>query len=659
MEILVGIDFGTCNTVISYYDNGIHILTDGIYKIIPSKIVKHNDKYYCGNYIPLSVTENIITNFKHNNNIETLIIFFTHIKDLIITKLGNHIINSVITVPSNFNDKQRELIKSAFEYVHINVLRIINEPSAAALAYGLNTSNLNERILVIDTGGGTMDFTILEKDDSLYTIIYSDGMNDLGGNDFTNVIYNYLNDNKHDHNSILWNKAEFIKKKLSVLDSVNINNVNITRKQFNQLCNPLINKIETTLKQICDNYTFQYVIMVGGSSRLLLLQELVKNITKIKPWIHPNLETVVSEGACLYASIIQNKYIENEDVILLDVVPLSVGIELADGTFSVIIPKNTPIPVKKTQKYTTDTNNIKINIYQGQRKIAIDNLLIGTIFFDNILLKGIPILDITFKIDSNGIIHISIIDKKSGTEKMYIIKDIPKLEENVINTMINDSIKFVDIDMNTYNKKHNIYIINTHIENALTNLQINTCIGEEQKDKIKERFVTIERYIDTMSNTELLEIIDEMNTTYALLINENFSNDEDYKKEMNLTCDGNIKDDLKMKITLLMNNHPELEDELSELLEELTFNNISFEYIQDKFQKINSSYNTKKDYKTELHNLCLYLKNELDIGSIILSKDQNDLLIKHININLELLHSNKDCDWYQQLNILNDLCELL
>ena len=684
MEILVGIDFGTTNTVISYFENNTtKILMDGNYKMIPSKIGLHDGKYYCGNYIPLATTD-IIMNFKHLNNMDYFIIFFSHLKELITTKFENNVIKAVITVPSNFSDKQRETIKSAFINVNINVIRLINEPTSASFAYGLNdTLNDAERILVMDIGGGTTDFTILEKTEDLFTVLYSDGMNDLGGNDFTNLIHNEMakfenychhpNKSGFDNDKLLWHKAEMIKKKLSILDNysikINTDTFNMTRKKFHQLCNPLINRIEEVLTEIYSQYDFKYIIMVGGSSRLTILQEIVYNTTKIKPWLHPNLETVVAEGASLYAGIIENKYTLNNDIVLLDIVPLSLGIELADGTFSIIIPKNTPIPVKRTQKYTTDTDNIKINIYQGERKIANQNILIGSMNFDKIILKGTPILDITFKIDNNGIIHLSALDKKSGVEKVIVFKDLPKLNSSEIENIIINASKLVDVDINEANRKHSIYLINTHIENALINLQVNTLMEETDKDTIRQRFIEIEETINELTNTRLVEIIGELEATYKILINGNLNMDNEklplsYETH-SLSNDSLsnesllIKDELKSRVTILINKNPELKSELEPILETLSYNNVSNEYIDEKMNYIDElERNIVHDYKSELHNLCLYLKNEIAIGNIELIEEHYELLINAINKNIDLIKCN-DIDWKCQLDKLNDLCELL
>ena len=291
-----------------------------------------------------------------------------------------------------------ELHKLILIAVGLKVIRIINEPSAAALAYGLNhSSSLDEMILVIDTGGGTMDFTVLQKTDLFFEVIHSEGLNNLGGNDFTQLIVDdILRKINITNNNILWNQAQKIKEKLTYLDTFDIKIKNyeysLSRIKFENLSNKLIEKIENTLLQIINNIkNINYIILVGGSSKIPILQSTIKRVTEslsltnIKQWIYPNLETVVAEGAGLYAGIIENKYTISDDVILMDVLPLSLGVELADGSYSVIIPKNTPLPVKRNQKYTTDSpcdTSIKIKIYQGERKIANKNFLIGEFIFD-------------------------------------------------------------------------------------------------------------------------------------------------------------------------------------------------------------------------------------------------------------------------------------
>jgi len=682
MDTLVGIDFGTTNTVVTLFNNNKAIpILDGVFKTIPSKIAKINDKFYCGNYIPL-LANNILHSFKLSigNNMtftfgdnitythsDILIIFFKHIHDLI-KKNSTGNIKAVITVPSNFNDTQREIIKSCFNSVGINVIRIINEPSSAALAYGLNYSTKSEeKILVIDTGGGTMDFTVLEKIDTFFEVIHSEGLNDLGGNNFTELIVNdmkrtlnCLNDN------ILWLQAQKIKEKLTYLNSyeVKINNIhyNLERVRFENMSSLLIEKMSTVLKNIISEYKIEYIILVGGTSRIPIVQEIIHNITKIKPWVHPNLETVVAEGGGLYCGIIENKFTINNDVVLLDVIPLSLGVELVDGSYSIIIPKNTPLPVKRSQKYTTDSpsdSSVEIKVYQGERMIANKNFLIGEFIFDKISMCGLPIIEISFRVDSNSIINVTVIDRKSGIEKSIIIKDIPVIENSQINNLIEQAIKLSDIDMAELSKSQNIYLIRTHIENALANIQINDMISTEDKNNMIKYFNDMEESINNMNNMQLLETLNNMQEKYSILNSSQTINENNEYDEISKILFEEKKKDLKHKIELLLVRNQDWEEFLNPVLEELSYNTVTEKYVDDKYNLLKDleSLSENKDYKKELNNLCLYLKTEINCGNIKL--DNMDELVQLINTTLDMILNDSQVDWEKQINIFNNKCEQL
>ncbi len=701
-EILVGIDFGTTNTVISIFSsNKSNILMDGVFKIIPSKIGKLNDKIYCGNYIPINCQDQIhsfkITlgedqQFKFNkddihtySHLDLLIIFFTHLKDLIIknAKLSNHAIKAVITAPSNFNDKQREIIKSCFISAGIQVLRIINEPSAAALAYGLShSSNSDEKILVIDTGGGTMDFTILEKTDLFFEVVHSEGLNDLGGNNFTQLIYNDIVkikqlDEQNINKTTLWYQSQKIKEKLTYLDywECKINNLapehkiveySLTRNKFLNLSNNLIQKVETTLEMIIQNYPdLNYVILVGGTSRIPILQETIKKITKKTPWIHPNLESVVSEGAGVYAGIIENKFVANEDVVLMDVLPLSLGVELADGSFSIIIPKNTPLPVKRSQKYTTDSpsdSSIKVKVYQGERKIANKNFLIGEFVFDKVSMGGVPIIEISFKVDLNSIINVTVSDRKSGSETSIIIKDIPQINTEQLDKLIEQANSLADTDEAELLMAQNRYLIKTHIENALINLQINDKISDPDRNDMLDKFNKIEEQLDSMNNLQLIETLNYLQENYSMLGNAHLEDEEsgDKMEGVEKLFYVDRKNELKNRIDLLLVKNPEWEEFLQPVLEQLTYNTTTIDYINEKLTLLNEleeSDENSHDYKQEVNNLCLYLKSEIESGSIDLG-DKNELLIQLINDTLLMVEQNMETiDWKAQLDLLNKKCE--
>lgn len=594
-ELLLGIDFGTTNTVISYFNNNkSNIMKDGIYKMIPSKIGYIEDKVYCGNYIPLNCN-NIIHSFKLlENNSEYLVIFFKHLYDLIIKNLKcdnikadiNNDIKAIITVPSNFNDTQRENIRRCFNLVNIKVLRIINEPSSAALAYGMNSSsNTFEKILVIDTGGGTMDFTILEKSEMFFEVLDSRGLNNLGGNNFTDIIFNYFKD-------LSWNNCQKMKEKLSYLDSFEIKNNDknyfMTRNTFNNLTQELIKQMEEILTEMCINIDINHVILVGGTSRIPILQESIKKIMNKNIWIHPNLETVVAEGAGLYCGIIENKYKSIDDIILLDVVPLSLGIELADGTYSIIIPKNTPLPVKRTNKYTTENlseSSVKIKIYQGERTIANKNFLIGEYIFDKISNVSVPIIEITFKIDINSIINVTITDKKSGIDKNIIIKDIVKYSEKEVDDIIKNSCKLNALDENELTINQNIYLIKSFIEKILINLSVNELIDKTKKEEILMNIQDIENKLETYTYLQLIETLKNLETNYSLLGTIHEDNEINNNNNNNmLLLDKKLE--LEDKVKLLLEKNPEWEEYLKPVLENLSYNNISIEYINEKLNDI-------------------------------------------------------------------------
>lgn len=695
MDLILGIDFGTTNTVVTYFQNNKpNLLVDGVYKSIPSKIGVKNDMIFCGNYIPLK-TDYIIDNFKTiigqtfnpiiigNKTLllnDILIIFFDHIKKIINKKFDStYNLKTIITVPSNFNDKQREIIRNAFNHCKFNVLRIINEPSAAALSYGLsNINDTEERILVIDTGGGTMDLTVLVKEEGLFQIEHSVGLNDLGGNNFTDCIYNYIlkaidSEDKNqvsDKNQVLWYNCQIAKEKLSWLDNYEIkfnnNNFNISQKQFEKLVNNLINRIEEILKDIKNLHdSFKYIIMVGNTSKIPILQKTVFDIFNIKPWIHPNLEAVVAEGACLYGAIAENVFKSDTNVVLVDVVPLSLGIETSDGSFSIIIPKNTPLPVKKTARYTTDSpsdNSVIVKIYQGERKIANKNTLIGEYIFDKITTGGTPIIDITFKIDLNGIINIIIIDKKSSVEKNILIKDIPIIDYEQLETILSEAQNNENIDEEEMLIKSRLYQINAKIEIILNNIKFNNLLSEIKKQEYYDIILELESKIENANSTILLNIIKEINEKFNTLQTEHIDEVADNSSSIDKIILFELKEELENKVKMLLAKNPEWGEYLNPILEELQLNNITKEYIEDKMNIIKDldDNNEGNDYKEQFKNVCLFIKNEMNCGNIELDEENMVKLNQLITDALILLDSeSENIDWEIELDNFNKNCELL
>ena len=544
IETLVGIDFGTTFTVISLFINN----KTEIINSFPSQICYYNNKFYCGNDIPLCNNEtplyihsfklDICKNKKYNvldklyDNNDMLDIFFKYIVDNI--KYPN--INAVITVPSHFYDNQRNIIKHKFESLGINVLRLLNEPTAAAIAYGLNYSlKDDEKILVVDIGGGTSDFTISTKSDNLFEILYSYGINDLGGNNITNLLINHYN--------ISWDLAEHIKKELSSYEIVKINdNINISQSYFNKLITIFINKIKIVLENIHNLYNdISYIILVGGTNYIPIIQNTIQDVFNIKPWVHPNILYVVSFGASLYAGILKNKYTISNDILILDILPQSLGVELADGTYSIIVPKNSSLPTKMSQKYTTDSpdsENIIIKLYQGDMKLAKNNFLIKEINIIKDKLDCNPIIEIEYKIDINSIITVNIINKKNGDNKSIIIN-------NIVNNIINDDID----DYDELYKSQLIYNI--------SNLSTQKYHFDEMTTlELLSLLTTLKNNLDLNNNSDLDNNNFELDNNNLELDNNNFET-ENYKLELtnlyNYLCNeienGNIIND---KLSLLL-----------------------------------------------------------------------------------------------------------
>lgn len=681
-DIILGIDFGSTNTVITYFENNKpNILMDGVFKSIKSKIGIKDGLYSCGNYLNLN-NDKIIHSFKTkigNEDLdEILLIFFEHLKKLILNKFPNYNLKSVITVPSNFNDIQREIIKKNFISIGFNVIRIINEPSAAALSYGLtSTCQDEEKILVIDLGGGTLDITLLLKDNGFFEVVHSIGLNDLGGNDFTKVIYDFILKQYSDFNNEkliqLWYICQNAKEKLSWVDNYeikipNYNNkndliFNLNIKKFNNLCNNLIDKFENILKNINNEFNdIKYIIMVGNSSKIPIIKTTIQNVFKKDPWLHPNLESVVSEGACLYGAILENIYKSDNNVVLLDVLPLSLGVETVDGNFSVIIPKNTPIPIKRTQKYTTDTpgdNSVKIKVYQGERLIANKNTLIGEFIFDKISPGGTPQIYITFKVDNNSIITVTVTDKKSGIEKNILIKDIPKLDSNEVNKIIDIANMNNKIDEEDMIKFSRIYILNTKIEIAMNNIKLNHLVDDKTKEHLLNKLCEIESKIEFSNNTELLTLTKLMDDDFLNWTQNNVETvSESIETDLEKIMFCELKDQLHSKVVMLINKNPEWEEYLEPIIEELQLTNITLEYIQDKLSILSDLESEETiDYKSEFKNLCLFIKTQLEENKIQLSNDKLNELFNLINKSLELLESTEIIDWFSEIDNFNKKCE--
>ena len=461
--------------------------------------------------------------------------------------LGEKVTEAVITVPAYFSDAQKQATKDAGKIAGLDVKRIINEPTAASLAYGLDKDTGSHKILVYDLGGGTFDVSILELGDGVFEVLATNGDTQLGGDDFDNKIIDFLVDEFKKQNNVdlrtnnmamqrLKEAAEKAKKELSsalntqitlpyifVNDNGPLNlDISLSRAKFDQLTSGLVERtMEPVKKAIKDagvsNSDISKVILVGGSTRIPAVQEAVKKITGKDPFKGINPDECVAVGAAIQAGVLTG---EVNDVLLLDVTPLSLSIETLGGVATKLIERNTTIPTKKSQIFSTAADNqtaVDIHVMQGEREMANDNITLGRFQLTGIAPapRGIPQIEVTFDIDANGIVNVSAKDMGTGQEQRITITSSTKLTEEEINQKVKEAEQFAEEDK----KKKEAVEAKNQAETMIfeTEKQLNELgdkVTDSEKESINNAKEELKKAVESGDTEEIKKKTEELTNAF-------------------------------------------------------------------------------------------------------------------------------------------------
>ena len=566
MSKVIGIDLGTTNSVVAYMEGGQPAIINNAEgsRLTPSVVAftKEGERLIGQLAKRQAITnpERTIQSIKrhmgtdHKVTIDDKTFTPQEISAMILQKLkqdaenylGEKITKAVITVPAYFSDSQRQATKDAGTIAGLEVLRIINEPTAAALAYGLDKED-DQTILVFDLGGGTFDVSILELGDGVFEVKATSGNNRLGGDDFDQRIVDYVADEFKKEHGIdlrkdrmalqrLREAAEKAKIELSSMASTNINlpfitadasgpkhlDMTLTRAKFEELTRDLVEAtMGPTRRALSDAglepHEIDKVILVGGSTRIPAVQEAIKNLTGKEPHKGVNPDEVVAMGAAIQAGVLAG---EVHDVVLLDVTPLSLGIETLGGVFTKLIERNTTIPTSKSQIFTTAADGqtaVDIHVLQGERPMAADNITLGRFQLTGIppAPRGVPQIQVSFDIDANGIVNVSAKDLGTGKEQKITITSSTGLKEEEIERMIKDAERFAEEDKKKKEKieaKNKADSLIYQTEKMLSDLKDK--ISKDDEDKIKREVENVKAALESDDTDRIQKATDDLTKVF-------------------------------------------------------------------------------------------------------------------------------------------------